>query len=120
MYIEVKYTHIALALISINLFVFRAALNIMQAPLKEKLWLRIAPHVNDSLLLATAIYLMLLTSQYPFAVAWLTIKICAVVAYIVLGSIALKKAKTTAAKLLFSLLAIGMFAVIGSIALFRS
>jgi uncharacterized membrane protein SirB2 len=39
---------------------------------------------------------MIETRQYPLAQAWLTAKIAAVVVYIVLGSVALKRGRTRA------------------------
>jgi uncharacterized membrane protein SirB2 len=57
---------------------------------------RIVPHVVDTLLLATAIGLMIVLRQYPFAQDWLTAKLVGLVVYIFLGTIALKRGKTPA------------------------
>ncbi len=54
-------------------------------------WLRIAPHLNDTLLLAAAIALAAMSAQYPFVQGWLTAKLLALLAYIALGRVALGK-----------------------------
>lgn len=46
---------------------------------------RIAPHVNDTLLLGAAIGLAVISQQYPLTHDWLTVKVVALIAYIVLG-----------------------------------
>jgi uncharacterized membrane protein SirB2 len=58
--------------------------------------MRVLPHVVDTVLLASAIALALLLHQYPFVDGWLTAKLLALAAYIVLGSIALKRGPTRA------------------------
>lgn len=113
MYLTIKYAHLCFALISINLFILRAVWTTTESQLQYQRWTKIVPHINDTLLFTTAIYLMVATQQYPFSHGWLTIKLFAVLIYIVLGSIALKRATTRQAKLFFALLAIAMFGFIG-------
>ena len=119
LYLAIKYAHICLALISINLFVFRAALSIMRAPLLQQRWLKILPHINDTLLLCAAIYLMISIGQYPFVNNWLTAKVIALLIYIGLGMATLKYARSTLEKLTCALLAIGAFSFIFWAALTR-
>ena len=57
-------------------------------------WVRILPHIIDTLLLTTAIALTVVLSQYPFINSWLTAKVLALLAYIVFGTIALKRGKS--------------------------
>jgi len=64
------------------------------SPLLQARWVRIVPHVNDSLLLASGIGLAVLIRQYPLTHGWLTAKFFALIAYIVLGTIALKRGRT--------------------------
>ncbi len=64
--------------------------------LRESAWLqhptmRIAPHINDSLLFFSALGMTPLIGQYPFVDGWLTAKFLAVIAYIILGHIALRR-----------------------------
>ena len=55
---------------------------------------RVLPHVNDSLLLASAIGLALRLEQYPLVNPWLTAKLAGLLLYIALGSIALRRGRT--------------------------
>jgi len=89
MYFAVKHSHMTLALISVVLFYFRF---VRQQLLGKELakWLKIVPHVIDTLLLTTAAILCVLLQQYPFAVEWLTYKVVFVVGYIVLAMFAMK------------------------------
>jgi uncharacterized membrane protein SirB2 len=45
-------------------------------------------------LLAAALALTVLTDQYPFVDAWVTAKVFGLIAYIILGSLALKAGRT--------------------------
>ena len=56
--------------------------------------LRYLPHAVDTVLLTTALMLTTVIHQYPFSTGWLTAKVVLLVAYIVLGSIALKRGRT--------------------------
>ena len=69
--------------------------------------MRILPHAIDTILLASAIGLTILLEQYPFVYAWLTAKILALVAYIILGSLALKHARTAVSRNVAIIVALG-------------
>jgi uncharacterized membrane protein SirB2 len=55
---------------------------------------RSVPHIFDTALLVSAVALAVWSSQYPLAQAWLTAKVLALLAYIVLGTTALKLGTT--------------------------
>lgn len=57
-------------------------------------WVRVLPHLIDSILLASAIGLTLIIQQYPIQNGWLSAKTIALVLYILFGTIALKRGKT--------------------------
>jgi len=59
----------------------------------QKKWVKIAPHINDTVVLVSGFSLMYQTSTYPFTAdgTWLTEKLFGVIIYIVLGFIALSK-----------------------------
>jgi uncharacterized membrane protein SirB2 len=56
------------------------------------------PHVVDTLLLASALGLAFWSHQLPGRMPWLTAKVTALLAYIVLGTIALKRGRTPAVR----------------------
>lgn len=62
----------------------------LHSPIMERRLVKIAPHVIDSFLLLTGILLCFVINQYPFAEPWLTEKIGAVAAYILLGMMAMR------------------------------
>ena len=93
-YFELKALHVAAVATSIGLFVLRAALRIADSRWLQRPVLRIAPHIVDSVLLASAVLLTLILHQYPFVDGWLTAKLLALVAYVVLGSIAIRRGRT--------------------------
>jgi uncharacterized membrane protein SirB2 len=93
-YLAVRALHVGCAALSIAGFVARGALMLAGSPLLGTRFVRVAPHVVDTALLASAIWLAWFLGQIPFAHAWITAKIAALLAYIVFGTIALKRGKT--------------------------
>lgn len=83
----------------------------------ERRWLRILPHVNDTILLAAALTLTVLIGQYPFFDAWLTAKVFGLIAYIVLGTLALQAGRAAWVRLGAGVCAILVFGWIVSVAL---
>src|SRR6185437_14569897 len=86
-------THVACALASPILFSLRAWRSIRGRDPAQG-WLRITPHVVDSLLLLAGIGLALLIRQYPFVNGWLTAKLFALIAYVAAGNFAVRRART--------------------------
>jgi len=93
-YLLLKHAHMALAALSGALFLARGLWMLADSPLRSQAWVRRVPHLVDSLLLATAIILAWWGAQSPLGNPWLTAKLVALVAYILLGSVALKYGKT--------------------------
>lgn len=90
MYLAFKHTHLMLVGISVALLLFRFVLAWRDSPLLQTKLLKIVPHVVDTLLLLSAVALMLTIQQYPFVTPWLTDKLIGLLAYIALGVMALK------------------------------
>ncbi|MDH4095887.1 MAG: SirB2 family protein [Betaproteobacteria bacterium] len=93
-YLCVRTLHTACAVVSIAGFAARGALMLAGSPLLQHRLVRIAPHVIDTLLLASAVWLAWFLGQVPFVHGWITAKVLALLAYIVLGTIALKRGRT--------------------------
>lgn len=108
MYMMAKHLHMTAVGLSILLFVFRFIWSQFDASVLSKKWVKILPHIVDTVLLASAIWLCVILSQYPFVNAWLTFKVVGVVLYIVFGIFALKKAKTTMGKWSFFVAALAV------------
>ncbi|HWQ39231.1 MAG TPA: SirB2 family protein [Burkholderiales bacterium] len=120
LYWSLKYVHVGAVVASASLFLLRGAWMLASPSLLQRRWVRVVPHVVDSVLLAAALGLIWLTGQYPFAQPWLTAKVLALVAYIVLGSIALRRGRTPWVRAAAFVAAVSMFAYIVGVALTRS
>ena len=116
----VKGVHVARAAVSYALFFVRGIWMITASSRLAERWTRIVPHVNDTLLLAAAIWMMILLHQYPGTHAWLTAKVVGVLVYIGLGMVALKRGKTKRARIAAWLAAQAVFFYIVAVALTRS
>ncbi len=88
--------HITCALISISGFVVRGIWMLRDSPRLRARWVRIAPHVVDTLLLVTGLVMVFRLRLYPGQQPWLTAKLIALVVYIALGMVALKRGRTKA------------------------
>jgi uncharacterized membrane protein SirB2 len=95
MYVFVKHLHVGCVIVSLAGFALRGALMLSGSSLLRARFVRIAPHVVDTLLLASAAWLAWFLGQVPFWNSpWLTAKVLGLLAYIVLGSVALKRGRT--------------------------
>ena len=119
-YLLVKQVHVACAVLSVAGFALRGALMLRDSALLQSRVARVAPHVVDTLLLASAIALAWQSGQYPFAQSWLTAKLLALIAYIVLGTIALKRGRTKGLRTVAFWLALLVVLYIVSVALTRN
>lgn len=117
MYFAIKYLHVACVILSGTGFFFRGLLMLNDSPLAERRWLKIFPHVNDTVLLAAALTLAVMIGQYPFDAAWVTAKVFGLIGYVILGSLALKAGRSKRLRLICWLLALLVFAYIVSVAL---
>jgi uncharacterized membrane protein SirB2 len=115
-YIILKHLHVTFAVLSLLGFSLRGFWMLKESPMLQKKPVRILPHINDSLLLLTAIMLAILTGFYPFVVGWVTLKVLLLVVYIVLGVFALKRGKTKQARTVFFFAALATILAIFAIA----
>lgn len=93
-YLLVKYVHVGSVVLSLAGFAARGALMLAGSPLLQARFVRLAPHVVDTVLLASAAWLAWMLQQYPFVHGWLTAKVLGLLAYIVLGTVALRRGST--------------------------
>lgn len=110
MYMAFKHFHLLIAAVSVSFLLLRFVLNLKPAAILQTKFFKIAPHVIDTILLLSAVMLMVTLKQYPFVTPWLTEKFLAVLAYIALGVMAFK-GRTTAIRWLCFLGALGWLAL---------
>jgi uncharacterized membrane protein SirB2 len=112
----IKSIHIACVALSYSLFFLRGVWMLRDSPAMRQRWVRIAPHTVDSVLLASAITLAWQLGISPSTHPWLAVKIVALLLYIVVGMIALKRGKTRRIRLVAWLAAQAIFLYIVSVA----
>ena len=98
----------------------RGAWMMQGSPLLGARWVRIVPHVVDTLLLASAITLAVIIGNAPITHGWLTAKVIGLVLYIALGTVALKRGRTRAVRIGAFIAALLVFAYIVSVAVTKS
>ncbi|MEM7016800.1 MAG: SirB2 family protein [Pseudomonadota bacterium] len=101
MYLIIKNIHILCVIVTFALFLIRGIWMIQESDMLKQKWVRITPHVVDTFLLLSAIILMVMSSQYPFAQGWLTAKLIALIVYIGLGVMAFRVAQKKIIKIGF-------------------
>ncbi|TFV91662.1 regulator SirB [Oxalobacteraceae bacterium OM1] len=115
-YLAIKHFHIACAVLSGSFFFIRGLWMLAGSGMLKQRWVRIVPHVIDTLLLASAITLAVISSQYPVQQNWLSAKLVLLVVYILLGTVALKRGKTRGVRIGAFVAALAVFAWIIKIA----
>ena len=120
MFTAVKYVHVISVVLSVSGFFIRGILMMRDSPLLTARWIRVLPHVNDTILLAAALTLAWMSGQYPFVADWVTAKVFGIIAYIILGTLALREASTRPMRIACWFASLAVFAWIVSVALTRN
>ena len=116
----IKIIHVGCALLSISGFFARGILMMRDSAMLQKRLFKITPHIIDTLLLGSAIWLAVQNSVNPGDNPWLLAKIIALLVYIGLGTVALKRGKTKQVRIIAWLAALLMFAYIVAVAVTKS
>ena len=116
MYTLIKHLHVSLAAASITLFTLRAWWSVRDAPSLQRRWVRVLPHVIDTGLLACGVTLMVMLRAWPQQTPWLAAKLVALLVYIGLGTVAIKRGRTATTRAVFALLAMTVFAYMVGVA----
>lgn len=119
-YTTIRTLHFTCAGLSIALFFGRGALQLSGIDWRRWRWLRVAPHLIDTVLLGAAVTLAVMSAQYPLAQPWLTAKVLALLLYIGLGSVALQPALPRRTRALAFAAALLSVAYIVGVAITRS
>jgi uncharacterized membrane protein SirB2 len=115
-YPEIKLVHVGAVIASGSLFALRGSLMLARSTLANHAALRYLSYAIDTTLLTAALMLVTILHQYPFVQGWLTAKVLLLVVYIVLGSLALKRAATRRAQVGCFFAALAVFLMIASVA----
>ena len=109
-YLQIKLVHIAAVLASGGLFALRGALVLAGVRWAMAAPLRYLSYTIDTVLLTAALMLLTALKLNPFVVPWLSVKLALLVLYVVLGSLALKRARSRRAQALYYAAALATFA----------
>jgi len=115
-YPYLKPLHVALALASGGLFTLRGVLRLCAVPWGNGAALRFTSVAIDTALLTAALTLVAILPRALFANGWLYAKLAWLAAYIVLGSLALKRARGQRARVLCFVASLAAFGQIYAIA----
>ncbi|MDP3874415.1 MAG: SirB2 family protein [Methyloversatilis sp.] len=105
-----RQAHIGLVIASGSLFALRGIGVLSGARWSMRRSVRIASQIIDAGLLIAALSLLGLLQLNPFVVPWLATKLVLLVVYIVLGSLALKRARSARARFVCFIAALLTFA----------
>ena len=106
--------------VSYALFWLRGVWMIRAPANLQRRWVRIVPHVVDTLLLVSAITLAVSLRSYPLQTPWLTAKVAGLVTYIVLGTIALKRGRSLRTRIVAWIAAQAVFFYIVAVAVTKT
>lgn len=113
-YFVIKQIHMTAAVLSIVFFVIRAYWSVSSSPKLQARLVKILPHIIDTVLLVAGVMLaVMIGPEQP----WILAKIVALVLYIGVGTIAIKRGKTAGTRAVAALIAIAIFAYIVGVAI---
>jgi len=115
-YWQIKLAHVVTVIASGSIFFLRGVGVLMNMSWPAAAPVRYLTYAIDTVLLTAALVLAAILQQYPFVNSWLTAKVMLLVAYIGLGTFALKRARTRPAKAVFFVLALAVYFYIASVA----
>lgn len=120
LFVWLKMAHVASALLSISGFTLRGYWMLTDNPLLQRRLTRVLPHVIDTLLLGSAIGMLVLWQSSPLQLPWLIAKIGGLLLYIGLGMVALRFGKTRQQRVIAFALALLTAAYILAVAYSKS
>jgi len=115
-YLQIRLAHVMLVCCSGALFAARGLGAIAGGAWQGHVALRWLSYVIDTCLLTAALMLVTILHQYPFVQGWLTAKVLLLVVYIVLGTYALRRARTPPARVAAYVAALLVYLFIASVA----
>ena len=116
-YLAIKHIHLTAIALSFLFFLLRGGLAFVAPNALKKKWLKVLPHIIDTVLLISAIALAITLKQYPIADHWLTAKVVGLFAYISFAAVAMKPSKPASTRAMAFIAAIIAFMYIVGVAI---
>jgi uncharacterized membrane protein SirB2 len=98
-YAALKMIHVTSVAISYLLFSLRSVWMMQGSAALQQRWVKITPHIVDTVLLTSAIALAIMIHQNPIHNSWLSAKVVGLLLYIGFGMIALRFGQTRKARI---------------------
>ena len=119
-YALLKVIHISSVIVSYALFFLRGIWLMQDSKNLHQRWLKILPHVVDTVLLSSAVALAIIIQQNPMEHAWLSAKVGSLLLYIALGMVAIRFGRTRRIRIIAWVSAQCVFIYIVLVALTKS
>lgn len=119
-YALLKMIHVGSIILSYLLFLTRGIWMMQDSAKLQQRWVKILPHIIDTVLLTSAIALVVTLQQSPLSDSWLSAKVIGLLLYICLGMVAMRFGKTRKTKIIAWVAAQCVFAYIVLVALTKS
>lgn len=118
-YLFLKNIHTLLALLTISGFLLRGYWMMTKSDKLQQRMTRVAPHILDTVFLASGIAMLVLLSLNPLSQSWLLAKFAGLIVYILLGTVAIRRGSTQV-RVLALVGALSAFAYVVGVALSKS
>ena len=115
-----KLVHVSCVILSFSGFFVRGLWVLLDSHMLQKQWVKILPHIVDSMLLASAVLMLMALHLSVFEHNWLIAKILALLIYIALGMLALNPGRSKVVRGMSWVAGLMVFLYIVSVALTKS
>ena len=119
-YLIIKNLHALSAVVTIAGFVLRGYWMVTGSDKLQHPVTRTAPHFVDTVFLLSGIAMLVMLSLNPFSQGWLVAKFAGLIAYILLGTLAIRRGSTLQIRIIAFVGALSVFAYIVGVALSKS
>jgi len=119
-YLFLKYVHTVAAVATISGFMLRGWWMLVESDYLQHRAAKIAPHIVDTVFLLAGVGMTWVLRLNPLTQPWLLAKFTGLIAYILLGTIAIKRGPTKQVRAIALIGAIAAFAYVAGVALAKS
>jgi len=120
MYLTFKYVHVVAAVLTISGFMLRGYWMLTESNNLQHRVARIVPHFVDTVFLLAGLGMVWQLHLNPLTQPWLLAKFTGLLAYILLGTVAIKRGPTKQVRTITLVGAVAVFAYITGVALTKS
>ena len=106
LYVIIRFIHSGCALLSILGFAGRGYLKVSKGRIPQQFAFKVLPHIIDTVLLVSALMLVIMSGQYPFVSPWVTAKVITLFIYIAIGILLMRMEVGKAVRTVIYLLAL--------------